>query len=61
MPWSLTPEEPDFASVSEFLESVVHTALASVLHSTAVVVEHSRGCTACEGVGREATGVSRQR
>lgn len=41
MPWSLTPEEPDFASISEFLESVVHTALTSVLDSTAVAVEHS--------------------
>lgn len=41
MPWSLTPEEPDFASISEFLESVVHTALTSVLDSTAVALEHS--------------------
>lgn len=37
-----------------------HTALATVLDSTAVIVEYSRGCIACEEVGWELTGVRRK-
>ena len=37
-----------------------HTALATVLDSTAVIVEYSRGCIAYEEVGWELTGVRRK-
>lgn len=37
-----------------------HTALATVMDSTAVIVEYSRGWTVYEGAGREPTGVRRK-
>lgn len=37
-----------------------HTALATVMESSAVIVEYSRGWTVYEGAGREPTGVRRK-